>query len=145
MEVMKLIKRAEKKTSMQTLLEVPSPHCTNQASLNALLDVLSSLLRIETEISASTSPKIVCFAGIRFASLLTDFGRTEPLVMASASETTLERHDADWFHFPYSAYPIQVDLMNAIYNAIDQGKIGLFESPTGTVRLSIAIYLDLLP
>lgn len=57
--------------------------------------------------------------------------------MAEATKATFERHEADWFQFPYSAYPIQVDLMNAIYKAIDEGKIGLFESPTGTVRIKI--------
>ncbi|KAF4554661.1 ATP-dependent DNA helicase chl1-like protein [Elsinoe fawcettii] len=36
------------------------------------------------------------------------------------------------FHHPYTPYQIQKDLMLALYNCIDQGKIGIFESPTGT-------------
>ena len=36
------------------------------------------------------------------------------------------------FHHPYQPYDIQVQLMNAIYDCIAGGKIGLFESPTGT-------------
>ena len=36
------------------------------------------------------------------------------------------------FHHPYKPYDIQVELMNAIYDCIAAGKIGIFESPTGT-------------
>ena len=38
------------------------------------------------------------------------------------------------FSFPYpAAYRIQIDLMQAVFRAIEDGKVGLFESPTGTV------------
>ena len=33
--------------------------------------------------------------------------------------------------FPYEPYPIQQDFMQALYETIDNGQIGLFESPTG--------------
>nr|CAD2200810.1 unnamed protein product [Meloidogyne enterolobii] len=36
------------------------------------------------------------------------------------------------FGFPYDPYPIQSQLMNAIYNSAEQGSIAIFESPTGT-------------
>ncbi|KAK9479903.1 helicase C-terminal domain-containing protein [Lipomyces japonicus] len=36
------------------------------------------------------------------------------------------------FHHPYVPYQIQLDFMNAVYDVISQGKIGIFESPTGT-------------
>lgn len=37
------------------------------------------------------------------------------------------------FHFPYPiAYEIQLALMTALFEAIEQGKFGVFESPTGT-------------
>ncbi|ODV90905.1 hypothetical protein CANCADRAFT_11308, partial [Tortispora caseinolytica NRRL Y-17796] len=39
----------------------------------------------------------------------------------------------EMFGHPYDPYPIQVDLMNAIYDTIASGKkVGIFESPTGT-------------
>ena len=38
------------------------------------------------------------------------------------------------FNFPYPvAYHIQIDLMQSVFRAIEDGKVGLFESPTGTV------------
>jgi hypothetical protein len=36
------------------------------------------------------------------------------------------------FNFPFTPYPIQTDLMNAIFECIEEGKIGIFESPTGS-------------
>ncbi|KAF7633208.1 Hat1_N domain-containing protein [Meloidogyne graminicola] len=36
------------------------------------------------------------------------------------------------FGFPFDPYPIQRQLMNAIYNSAEQGHISIFESPTGT-------------
>ncbi|XP_047451745.1 ATP-dependent DNA helicase DDX11 isoform X2 [Mugil cephalus] len=36
------------------------------------------------------------------------------------------------FPFPYQPYNIQQDFMQALYSALNQGKVGIFESPTGT-------------
>ncbi|XP_051010413.1 ATP-dependent DNA helicase DDX11 [Acomys russatus] len=36
------------------------------------------------------------------------------------------------FPFPYKPYPIQKDFMAELYKVLDAGKIGIFESPTGT-------------
>ncbi|ORX62296.1 DNA repair helicase [Hesseltinella vesiculosa] len=36
------------------------------------------------------------------------------------------------FGFPYQPYDIQDEFMNSLYSVISQGKIGIFESPTGT-------------
>uniref|UniRef100_H2UNJ7 ATP-dependent DNA helicase DDX11 n=1 Tax=Takifugu rubripes TaxID=31033 RepID=H2UNJ7_TAKRU len=36
------------------------------------------------------------------------------------------------FPFPYQPYDIQQQFMQALYSALDQGKVGIFESPTGT-------------
>ncbi|XP_068596003.1 ATP-dependent DNA helicase DDX11 [Brachionichthys hirsutus] len=38
----------------------------------------------------------------------------------------------DHFPFPYQPYPIQEQFMHALYKALDQGKVAIFESPTGT-------------
>lgn len=38
------------------------------------------------------------------------------------------------FPFPHAPYPIQLEFMTALYDTIDRRQIGIFESPTGTVR-----------
>uniref|UniRef100_A0A3Q2DTL7 DEAD/H (Asp-Glu-Ala-Asp/His) box helicase 11 n=1 Tax=Cyprinodon variegatus TaxID=28743 RepID=A0A3Q2DTL7_CYPVA len=38
----------------------------------------------------------------------------------------------DSFPFPYKPYGIQEQFMRALYSALDEGKVGIFESPTGT-------------
>ena len=37
------------------------------------------------------------------------------------------------FPFPFRPYDIQREFMRELYTALEEGKIGLFESPTGTV------------
>uniref|UniRef100_A0A674BNZ5 ATP-dependent DNA helicase DDX11 n=1 Tax=Salmo trutta TaxID=8032 RepID=A0A674BNZ5_SALTR len=39
---------------------------------------------------------------------------------------------APHFPFPYKPYPIQEQFMQALYGALEHGKVGIFESPTGT-------------
>jgi hypothetical protein len=39
------------------------------------------------------------------------------------------------FHHPYTPYPIQLEFMNALYDAIEDGCVGIFESPTGGIEL----------
>lgn len=38
----------------------------------------------------------------------------------------------DSFPFPFQPYPTQDQFMRALYEVIENGKVGLFESPTGT-------------
>ena len=38
-----------------------------------------------------------------------------------------------WPPFPYKPYAIQTQLMTQLYQCVDEGKVGIFESPTGTV------------
>lgn len=38
------------------------------------------------------------------------------------------------FPFPYTPYLIQERFMAALYGALEAGRVGIFESPTGTVR-----------
>nr|XP_055029828.1 ATP-dependent DNA helicase DDX11 isoform X2 [Misgurnus anguillicaudatus] len=40
--------------------------------------------------------------------------------------------DSGRFPFPFQPYPIQERFMESLYTALDQGKVGIFESPTGT-------------
>jgi chromosome transmission fidelity protein 1 len=36
------------------------------------------------------------------------------------------------FHHPYTPYDIQIEFMDAVYDCLENGKVGIFESPTGT-------------
>lgn len=62
-------------------------------------------------------------------------GSDNPEVKKSKMETP------DDFRFPFlQPYDIQKDFMTVLYNSLDAGKLGIFESPTGTV-CSISKYL----
>ena len=39
------------------------------------------------------------------------------------------------FPFPFTPYDIQVEFMRNVYRTLEQGKIGILESPTGTVSI----------
>uniref|UniRef100_A0A8C7RSC7 ATP-dependent DNA helicase DDX11 n=1 Tax=Oncorhynchus mykiss TaxID=8022 RepID=A0A8C7RSC7_ONCMY len=45
---------------------------------------------------------------------------------------SVENAGAPHFPFPYQPYPIQEQFMQALYGALEHGKVGIFESPTGT-------------
>lgn len=40
------------------------------------------------------------------------------------------------FHHPYTPYAIQEDFMSTVYQVLEVGKVGILESPTGTVSVS---------
>jgi len=40
------------------------------------------------------------------------------------------------FSFPFKPYLIQQDFMKHLYRTLEDGKLGIFESPTGTVEYS---------
>ena len=42
----------------------------------------------------------------------------------------------DSFQFPFRPYEIQTQFMEKLYESIEAGGLGIFESPTGTVRYS---------
>jgi len=39
------------------------------------------------------------------------------------------------FHHPYTPYDIQEKFMSTVYQVLEDGKVGILESPTGTVSL----------
>ena len=47
------------------------------------------------------------------------------------------------FHHPYTPYAIQETFMSTVYQVLEEGKVGILESPTGTV--SIASRLSTCP
>lgn len=57
----------------------------------------------------------------------------DSLKLPTPGDTTNPELASREFSFPYpEAYSIQLDLMRAVYSTIEDGKVGLFESPTGT-------------
>lgn len=40
------------------------------------------------------------------------------------------------FHHPYTPYAVQETFMQTVYHVLDEGKIGILESPTGTVSVN---------
>ena len=38
-----------------------------------------------------------------------------------------------FFPFPFPPYDIQEDFMNSLFHVLENGEVGIFESPTGTV------------
>jgi chromosome transmission fidelity protein 1 len=50
--------------------------------------------------------------------------------MSGVGDGTEKSHD---FHHPYTPYDIQETFMETVYQVLEQGKVGILESPTGTV------------
>lgn len=44
-----------------------------------------------------------------------------------------------FFPFPFPPYDIQEDFMKTLYRVLEIGGVGIFESPTGTVRTYVEI------
>lgn len=38
---------------------------------------------------------------------------------------------AEDFHHPYTPYEIQLQFMQSLYSCLEEGKVAIFESPTG--------------
>ena len=50
--------------------------------------------------------------------------------MSAVRDDIEKSHD---FHHPYTPYAIQETFMETVYQVLEEGKIGILESPTGTV------------
>lgn len=37
------------------------------------------------------------------------------------------------YHHPFAPYHVQKEFMSMVYKCLEDGKVGIFESPTGTV------------
>ncbi|XP_071951363.1 ATP-dependent DNA helicase DDX11-like [Antedon mediterranea] len=60
---------------------------------------------------------------------VSDVFLTSPRFSTAASTSSVPSRD---FLFPFTPYNIQKEFMSHLYLALDEGKIGIFESPTGT-------------
>ena len=57
-----------------------------------------------------------------------------PLRACAGRQTMTELQPPEEFPFPFQPYDIQKQFMRGLYSALERGYIGIFESPTGTVR-----------
>ena len=78
----------------------------------------------------STPPAVPSFS--RSGPLLRP-GSKESILLADtmATESGDTPSGAKEFEFPFSPYAVQVELMNAVYSSLNEGQVGIFESPTG--------------
>jgi hypothetical protein len=53
------------------------------------------------------------------------------IILDERLSVILKMEGAEKFYHPYEPYDIQLQFMRALYDCIEQGKIGVFESPTG--------------
>ena len=58
---------------------------------------------------------------------------------AEESHVTASKMD---FHHPYTPYSIQVEFMSTVYRVLEEGKVGILESPTGTVSRALSLLLS---
>lgn len=44
---------------------------------------------------------------------------------------------AEDFHHPFTPYEIQLQFMRSLYASLEEGKVAVFESPTGKLSLCL--------
>lgn len=56
-----------------------------------------------------------------------------PSALTHSNNTAMDDENTEReFHHPYQPYDIQKQFMNAVYDCLEGGKVGILESPTGT-------------
>lgn len=63
------------------------------------------------------------------------------MATVTQEEESKESISPDSFPFPFPPYGIQERFMRQLYLTLEGGKIGIFESPTGTVYLTHCLKL----
>lgn len=69
------------------------------------------------------------------------FVYTYDLDVNKMNEEKNSYEDEGYFKFPFKPYSIQEDFMKKLYYTLDNDKIGIFESPTGTVSKIMLCFL----
>lgn len=62
--------------------------------------------------------------------------------MNNPNKKTLETPES--FEFPFPPYDIQQNFMKSLYETLEAGKFGIFESPTGTVSNQVTFRMSVL-
>jgi hypothetical protein len=64
------------------------------------------------------------------------YARSKNRIMAGETEENSQVTSAvKDFHHPYTPYAIQETFMSTVYDVLEEGKVGILESPTGTVSV----------
>ena len=48
------------------------------------------------------------------------------------------------YHHPFTPYHVQKEFMSMVYKCLEDGKVGIFESPTGTVCTHLLLLSEAL-
>lgn len=70
--------------------------------------------------------------GLGLDDLLTD--QTEEFYTRCAGIMSLQAED---FHHPFTPYEIQLQFMRSLYASLEEGKVAVFESPTGKLSFCL--------
>jgi hypothetical protein len=57
----------------------------------------------------------------------------EMIILVSTEYSSRPVNLPEAFPFPFKPYDIQEGFMRELYTCLEQGRVGIFESPTGTV------------
>ena len=90
------------------------------------MDCTIRVAKTKALISFAVTAKLICV--FVFAYVKIRFSHDEPHIFAEP-----EVDIPSDFPFPFEPYNIQKGFMKEVYRCLELGKVGIFESPTGTV------------